>query len=93
MSERRPMRTVTLLLAPGCHLCEQAMLLLHSVQADVPFELIECDITTEHALNRSYFDRVPVVMLDGEELFEYFVDEAELRERLGERRGEGTRIL
>ncbi len=87
------MRTVTLYLAPDCHLCEQAMLVLRTVQAQVPFELLERDITTEHALNRSFFDRVPVVMLDGEELFEYFVDEEQLRERLGEGQGEGTHIL
>ena len=28
------------------------------------------------ALQRAYFERIPVVALDGEELFEYFVDEA-----------------
>ena len=38
------------------------------------------------ALQRAYFERIPVVALDGEELFEYFVDEALLRERLESRR-------
>ena len=34
------------------------------------------------ALNRRYGERFPVVILDGEELFEYFVDPVVLRERL-----------
>jgi glutaredoxin len=49
-------------------------------------ELHVCDITTEEDLHRAYFERIPVVALDGEELFEYFVDEAALRERLESRR-------
>ena len=36
----------------------------------------ERDITADDALHRAYFERIPVVALDGEELFEYFVDEA-----------------
>ena len=46
----------------------------------------ERDITSDEALQRAYFERIPVVMLDGEELFEYFVDEELLRERLESRR-------
>jgi hypothetical protein len=46
----------------------------------------ELDITAEDALHRAYFERIPVVELDGEELCEYFVDEALVRERLESRR-------
>ena len=42
----------------------------------------QVDITADEALHRAYFERIPVVALDGEELCEYFVDEALLRERL-----------
>ena len=45
-------------------------------------ELVVCDITAEDALHRAYFERIPVVTVDGEELFEYFVDAELLRERL-----------
>ncbi len=34
-------------------------------------------------LFKRYLERIPVVSVDGEELFEYFVDEAALRRRLG----------
>ena len=50
------------------------------------FELRQLDITADEALHRAYFERVPVVLLDGDELCEYFVDEAVLRERLESRR-------
>jgi glutaredoxin len=45
-------------------------------------ELRVCDITTDERLHRAYFQRIPVVTLDGEELFEYHVDAEALRARL-----------
>jgi hypothetical protein len=47
--------------------------------------LEERDISSDEALMRAYFERIPVVALDGEELFDFFVDEAILRERLESR--------
>jgi glutaredoxin len=79
-------RVLTVYSHPDCHLCEQAMELLGRLRAELGFELHELDISRDDALHRAYFERVPVVMLDGEELFEYFVDEAQLRERLESRR-------
>ena len=76
------MATVTLYSKPDCHLCVDARTALSRVAADIPFELRELDITADEALHRAYFERIPVVALDGEELFEYFVDEHTLRERL-----------
>jgi glutaredoxin len=77
------MRTLTLYSKPDCHLCEDALAVLLHVRSELAFELIERDITAEDALHRAYFERIPVIELDGEELFEFFVDEAVLRERLG----------
>ena len=56
------------------------------LQRELAFELEERDITADDALHRAYFERIPVVALDGEELCEYFVDEALVRERLESRR-------
>jgi glutaredoxin len=75
-------RTVTLYSKPDCHLCEDALQKLREVRAELGFVLDVRDITTEDALHRAYFERIPVVTLDGEELFEYFVDAETLRERL-----------
>ena len=64
---------------PGCHLCDDARAVLARVGA--PFE--EIDITTDDALHAAYLERIPVITLDGEERFEYFVDEPALRALLG----------
>lgn len=76
------MTVVTLYSKPDCHLCLEARAALLKVQAELGFELSERDITTDEILHRAYFERIPVVALGDEELFEYFVDEGALRERL-----------
>jgi glutaredoxin len=77
---------LTVYSTPDCHLCAEAMTALRGLQAELGFALQERDITTDDALQRAYFERIPVVALDGEVLFEYFVQEAVLRERLESRR-------
>jgi glutaredoxin len=71
---------------PDCHLCAEAMTSLRTLQAELGFALEERDIDADEELQRAYFERVPVVALDGEELFDFFVQEAILRERLESRR-------
>jgi glutaredoxin len=75
--------TVVLYGSPECHLCDDARDVLQTVKAGIPFELVERDITLDDELHRRYLERIPVVEIDGEEAFELFVDEAELRQRLG----------
>jgi glutaredoxin len=77
---------VTVYSKPDCHLCEEAIEALRRLQREYPFELREQDITADDALHRAYFERIPVIALDGEELCDYFVQEALLRERLESRR-------
>ena len=76
------MRTVTLYARDGCHLCDDARAALERVRATRPFRLDEVDIETDDGLHARYLERIPVVALDGEELFEYFVDEEALRRTL-----------
>jgi glutaredoxin len=78
-------RVVALYGKPDCHLCDDARVALERVREQVPFELIEQDITTDEALHRAYFERIPVIALDGEELFDFFVDETALRTALAGR--------
>lgn len=75
------MRTVTLYTQPGCHLCDDARAQLVRLQRTLPFTLDEVDITTDDALHARYLERIPVTALDGEELFDFFVDEQALRGR------------
>jgi redox-sensing transcriptional repressor len=67
---------------PGCCLCDDARTVLERVRAEHPFELLERDIERDENLLRNYLERIPVVTLDGEELFEFAVDEGVLRDRL-----------
>ena len=78
--------TVTVYSKPDCHLCSQAMAVLRGLQDELGFALRELDITADEALHRAYFERIPVIALDGEELCEYVVQEALVRERLESRR-------
>ena len=76
------MRTVTLYGRPGCHLCDDARVALERVRATRPFRLDEVDIESDDALLERYLERIPVVALDGEELFELFVDQEALKRKL-----------
>jgi len=60
---------------PGCHLCDDARAVLERIGE--PFA--EVDITIDDALHAAYLERIPVIALDGEELFDFFVDENALR--------------
>ena len=77
---------ITVYSTPDCHLCEDALAVLRGLQAELGFELEELDITRDERLHRAYFERIPVVLVDGEELCEYFVQEDAVRERLESRR-------
>jgi hypothetical protein len=82
---------VTLYGRPGCHLCDDAREVLERLRARFPFTLEERDITADDDLHRRYLERIPVIALDGEELFDFFVDEPALAKRLrdAERAREG----
>jgi glutaredoxin len=73
---------VTLYSRPGCHLCEDARRLLKRLQLELGFDLVEYDIDADEALHRDYFDRIPVIALDGRELCEHLAEEQLLRDAL-----------
>ena len=74
--------TVTLYGRPGCLLCDEARAALERVRAQIPFEVRSVNIESDDALFRAYLERIPVVAVDGEEVYDYRVDEADLRARL-----------
>ena len=76
------MRTVTLYRRPGCHLCDEARAALLRVRRTHPFRLEEHDVERDDGLLARYLERIPVIALDGEELFDFYVDEEQLRRRL-----------
>lgn len=68
--------------AARCHLCEVALNTLERVREEVPFELELVEITGDPELERAYRERIPVVEVNGEEAFTYFVHPDALRRRL-----------
>jgi glutaredoxin len=65
---------------PGCHLCDDARAALARVRerTGAAFEVVEIDIEADDALHARYLERIPVVAVDGAELFDFFVDERRL---------------
>ena len=64
---------VTLYHAPGCHLCERARDVLLTVRRERAFELVEVDISGDDELEARYRELLPVVEIEGERRFAYFV--------------------
>lgn len=79
------MRQVVLYTRDGCCLCDDARKVLLRVleESGSPLQLEERDIEADESLLRVYLERIPVVTIDGDEAFELFIDEPELRRRLG----------
>ena len=65
---------------PGCGLCDEAREIIMAVRARTPFEYREVDVTGDDSLELQYGIRIPVVLVDGRELFEIRVDAGRLRE-------------
>ena len=59
------MMRVELYARPGSPPCDEARAALERLRRELPFELVEVDVSLDPSLERSYRDRVPVVYVDG----------------------------
>jgi glutaredoxin len=73
---------IRIFLAEECHLCEAALEVLEVARSEIGFSLEVVDIGGDEGLEARYRERIPVVEIDGEEAFTYFVQPDVLRERL-----------
>jgi glutaredoxin len=73
---------ITLYGKPGCHLCHEARAVVKRAIVDRDVALEEIDVTLDPTLFAAYGERIPVVEIDGEEAFEYVVDEGVLEKLL-----------
>jgi glutaredoxin len=71
--------SVVLYMRQGCHLCDEARSAIERVRATEDFDFAEIDIERDDTLLRDYGIRIPVVAVDGAELFEISVDPDALR--------------
>jgi len=67
---------------PNCPLCDEAKEVLHQVQKELPFRLIERNIEDDPAWWDAYHLMIPVVELDGEPIFYGKVSAHRLRRML-----------
>ena len=65
-----------------CHLCERALAQVRALRAELGFELEEVAIDGDPELEAAYRELIPVVEIDGERVFTYYVHEAAFRRRL-----------
>ena len=80
MSETLPV--IKLYSRRDCHLCDVAKGRIQSAGRRVPFRLEIVDIDGDPELVARYNDRVPVVHVNGEEVFAYRVNERALVRKL-----------
>ena len=66
----------------GCHLCEDARAVVAAVRSRREFQLEEVDVSLDPVLNARYGERIPVVVVNGEEAFELGLSAPELEHLL-----------
>ena len=76
------MTNITIYSKKGCHLCEVAMQKLLKIQNEFPFSLTEIDIENDEDLFGKYKYLIPVIEIDGKEVFNYKINEDKLKEIL-----------
>jgi glutaredoxin len=86
-----PTVSLTLIGKPGCHLCDDAREVIHSVIDQLPDEaptvtVEERDILQDAELHEKYVEEIPVVLVDGRVHTYWRVDPARLRTALLEAR-------
>ena len=73
---------IAVLTKRDCCLCDDAKKIIERVLPDFPASLTMVDIETHPDLFESYKERIPVVRLNGKEIFIFKVHETTLRKKL-----------
>lgn len=84
------MTTLTLIGKPDCHLCEVASEVVDAVVAELPdaaaerIQIVESSIQDDPALYELWWEKIPVVLIDGELHGHWRVSPERLRDALEE---------
>ena len=81
------MTSLTLISKPDCHLCDVAREIVETVVADLPegrVEIEELSIADDPALYAQWWEKIPVVLVDGELHAHWRVSPDRLRAALAE---------
>ncbi|UYO96449.1 glutaredoxin family protein [Microbacterium sp. M28] len=82
------MTALTLIGKPDCHLCDVAREVVDAVIAELPeetaerIEITEASINDDPALYELWWEKIPVILIDGELHAHWRVSPDRLRERL-----------
>ena len=76
------MHQIRLYTRQGCHLCDTARRVIEQARKQVEFTFEAIDIDSDTALRDKYNEDVPVVSIDGQDLFRWSVDHDALMSRL-----------
>ena len=79
----RALKLVTVYYAEGCHLCERARSTLAELRRDARVRAARGRHRRRPELEARYREWLPVVEIDGERAFVYYLDEAAFLRRLG----------
>jgi hypothetical protein len=83
MAASQAMPRVVVFHGAGCHLCERALGKVRALREELEFDLEEIAIDGSPELESRYRELIPVVEIDGERVFTYYVHEDAFRRRLG----------
>ncbi|TLU85817.1 MAG: glutaredoxin family protein [Chlorobium sp.] len=73
------LHNVTLYGKKECCLCDEALEILQKVKASVPFDFEKVDISDNPELLAAFGFHIPVIFVDGVQVFKYRVNENRLR--------------
>lgn len=73
---------ITLYSKPGCHLCEEARLVIERVCDELGTAYEEVDVSESAELMEAYGEQIPVTFVDGTQHDFWRVDESRLRRAL-----------
>ncbi|MGN7948619.1 glutaredoxin family protein [Microbacterium sp. 22215] len=82
------MTTLTLIGKPDCHLCDVASEIIDAVVAEMPdaaaerIEIVEASIQDDPALYELWWEKIPVVLIDGDLHAHWRLSADRLREAL-----------
>jgi hypothetical protein len=79
---QRTEHRITLLGKPGCHLCDDARVVISRVASDLDVPWEERSILDDRRLLEEYAEQIPVVLVDGVQHTFWRVDEGRLRRAL-----------
>ena len=77
-----PEPRVTVYGKPGCHLCDDAKVVVEAVCAELGVGWTEVDINSDPELYAKYWEQIPVTMVDGVQHTFWRVDPDRLRAAL-----------